>query len=308
MVKDTKNTPRKTATAAKAQLDSDIQATLNELIKILDTFLMENIKLREQNETLTKRIETLENLLTEKKDVALPPPSATPSSPVSTPSAAKVKYHALIISDSMLRHVGGDCPIKSTAVAPRKPKHAALIQDIPYVAPNQNPPLLVKKIVVPGATSARLYNEAMLIAKDFTFDHVICHCGTNYVPFMHPDDAIEEVSDLLDELKIIFKCKVTFSPILPKLSTDDRQSDSWNLSNESKDMINTIRNINSEVYRHCLTNNIGSLLCEDFVMDSRNPVPRKNLLAKDGCHLSRCGIVAMEHTIFEVINTYTGVK
>ena len=246
--------------------------------------------------------------LGKKNDGVPPPSSATPSPPVLTPPVAKSHYHALVISDSILRHVGGDCPKKTTAVAPKRPKHAALIQDIPYVAPKPNPPLLVKKIIVPGATSARLYYEAKQIANEFTFEHIICHVGTNYVPYMHPDDAIEEVCDLLDELKSIFKCKVTFSPILPKLTTDDRQSNSWELSTETKDMIDSIRNINKGIYRHCRINNIGSLLCDDFVMDTHNPVPRMHLLAKDGCHLNRRGIVALEHTIFEVINTYTGVK
>ena len=131
-----KTPKRTTTTSAKAQatpttttapVEPDIHATLKELIVKLDSYLAENIKLRELNEaltknteTLTKRIETLEQLLSEKNAKEASSTSIdTPSLPVSSPPAEKTPYHALILSDSMLRHVGGDCP-KVTRGSPKK--------------------------------------------------------------------------------------------------------------------------------------------------------------------------------------------
>ena len=168
--------------------------------------------------------------------------------------------------------------------------------------------LTVKKVVAPGARAAQLYNIAKELAKTYAFEHVICHVGTNYVPHEHPNDTIEEVSDLLAELKRIFNCRVTFSPILPRITLEDRQADGQNLSPESLGLLNNIQLINTEIYRFCQRNFIGTALCQAFVMDPRNPVPVKYLLAKDGCHLNRRGIVAMEHSICDVINAFAGLK
>ena len=312
----------KKANATKANLtkvvaaeeDDDDVPTLRELIKKLDAFLSENAALRrrndqlaERNDELAKRIETLENRLTDKQDQPSPT-VVTPTSPAPDP-VPKIRYDALVLSDSILRHVGVDCPSKKI-VPPEEPRSKIVYeQDIPYVAPKPYAPLLVKKVIAPGARAAKLYNIAKELSKKYSFEHIICHVGTNYAPHEHPDDTIEEVSDLLSELKIIFNCKVTYSPILPRITLEDRQTDdAQNLSPESLELLNTIQYINTELYRFCQRNKVGTALCQAFVMDSRNPMPRKHLLAKDGCHLNRRGIVAMEHTLYDVINAFSGLK
>ena len=89
---------------------------------------------------------------------------------------------------------------------------------------------------------------------------------------------------------------------------EDRQADGSDLSAESLELLNTIDHINSGIYRFCQKKHFGTALCRDFVMNHSNPSPRKHLLAKDGCHLNRRGIVAMEHSINDAINSFAGLK
>ena len=67
-------------------------------------------------------------------------------------------------------------------------------------------------------------------------------------------------------------------------------------------MINKLRYINLEMADFCEGELIDRLICDDFVMDKYDPVPNMSLLAKDGCHLSRRGIVAMENALFDHLN------
>ena len=321
---------RKTATSAKAQRDDtsapaaainptseDDLPTLKELILKLDAFLAENAALRkrndelyERNDELAKRVETLERLLEDKMEPSTTssPISAPPPLPPAPDTAPKERYDALILSDSILRHVGGDCPPKTTAPPPEPRKGEWYLQDVPYVAPKPYAPLLVKKCIAPGARAAKLYNLALGLAKDFTFDHIIVHCGTNYVMYDHPDDVVEEVTDLLAELRKLFNCRITYSPILPRVTKEERMDDGNELSPDTVELLQTIENINSRVYHFCQRRYFGTALCRAFVMNQYNPVPRKHLLAKDGCHLNRRGIVSMEHSIYDAINSFAGLK
>ena len=332
---------RKTATAAKAQRDDtsspapaaasnasttnptseDDLPTLKELILKLDAFLAENAALRKRNDELyeryiesnvrndelAKRIETLERLL-EDKTTTSAPISAPPPLPPAPDTAPKERYDALILSDSILRHVGGDCPPKTTAPPPEPRKGEWYLQDVPYVAPKPYAPLLVKKCIAPGARAAKLYNLALGLAKDFTFDHIIVHCGTNNVMYDHPDDVTEEITDLLAELRKLFNCRITFSPILPRVTKEERKDDGSELSPDTVELLQTIENINSKVYHFCQRRYFGTALCRAFIMNNRNPLPRKHLLAQDGCHLNRRGIVSMEHSIYDAINSFAGLK
>jgi len=305
--------PTKPTKVTVSNDSDDVLTTLNELIKKLDAFLAENAELRkrnnqldERNNQLAERIEHLEKLLSDKNDK--PPPAVVTSTSPAPEPVPKIRYDALILSDSIMRHVGGDLPTRKM-IPPEEPHSKPVYeQDLPYVAPKPYAKLLVKKVISPGARAAKLYNIARELSKTYSFDHIICHVGTNYVPYEHANDTIEEVSDLLAELKLIFKCKVTYSPILPRISMEDREADGRNLSPESLGMLNTIQYINTEIYRFCKKNYIGTALCQDFVMDPQNPVPVKYLLAKDGCHLNRRGIVAMEHSVCDAINAFAGLK
>ena len=89
------------------QQNTELKSTLQSVLSKLDQILSENVTLREQNNHLSERIEILEKLLTG-NSASDPDPPALPSQPVSQ----KEKYHALVISDSIFRHVGADCPKK----------------------------------------------------------------------------------------------------------------------------------------------------------------------------------------------------
>jgi len=207
-----------TATPSASAIPSAVSTNqlISELITKLDAFFTENAALRKRNDELASRIETLERRLAEKPELPSTDSSTAPAPVDPVDLAPKKKYDALILSDSILRHVGGDCPPKKpTAVPPEKLRGEWFSQDLPYVAPKPYKPLLVKKIVAPGARAAKLYNLARGLAKDFSFEHVVVHVGTNYVLYDHQDDNIEEVNDLLAELKTMFNCRITFSPILP---------------------------------------------------------------------------------------------
>ena len=96
--------------------NSDLKIQLGQVIDKLDKILEENISLRTKNEELTKRIVTLETLLSENvikecdesseaNSTITPCPDTTPFTP-----QPKQKHHALILSDSIMRHVVKDCP------------------------------------------------------------------------------------------------------------------------------------------------------------------------------------------------------
>jgi len=241
------STPSKTSAAAATRSKTeqnptelenlDLKATLKAISEKLDTFLSENIKLREdsqrhreENATLSQRIDTLEALLRDKENTPPPPP---PPKPNTVPSGRE-NFEILILSDSMLRHVMGDCPKKKedaklkTAImdlqlpfANRQVCQKAIEQDISLKvdsSPNpkiHRPPLRVKEVVIPGARAHRLLSEATVLSRAYNFEHVIVHVGTNYVPFV-PEQAITDITKLLDALPHLFPgCRVTFSPILP---------------------------------------------------------------------------------------------
>ena len=71
-----RSTPSKTSAATRSKTDQnrtelenlDLKATLKSISEKLDTFLSENIKLREENAALSQRIDTLEGLLRDKEN------------------------------------------------------------------------------------------------------------------------------------------------------------------------------------------------------------------------------------------------
>ena len=166
--------------------------------------------------------------------------------------------------------------------------------------------LCVKKIVVPGARCPRLLEEAMRLHQTHAFEEVIVHVGVNY---MHNPDycnfsASEEIKNLLSALKFQFGCRITWSPILPFVASDEQSYENRDapLSDHTLEMMRSSSFINNEVYQHCSRNMIDSMLCPEFLMDPFDPYPNKFLLAKDGTHLNRRGIVAMEHALAEHIS------
>ena len=301
--KPNKPTPDKSAPKTRGH-------ELEQLKITLDTVLEENRKLKEQNELFSKRIPSLEQRLQESESI---PPTPQPEPAPQPKTLPKQKCEVLIISDSIFRHVGGDCPLplrprirKDQEDAPRtqvQTKTLAITQDIPYKAERSKPPLSVKKVVIPGARAPRLLAEASLLARTFNFEHIICHVGTNYVPYCQPDQAIFEINEFLDNLRGLFRdTRITWSPILPRLTPQDKR---YPLAEE---MMDKIHEINTEVIANCDLHDYDLMVCDAFVPHSDTEVPLKFLLAKDGCHLSRLGVVEMEHTLFEYINIFFGVS
>ena len=254
--------------------------------------------LREQNNLLSGRIETLEILLTGDNSARSPltSPSTPPSQPAETPSPPKEKYNALIISDSIFRHVGADCPKK---VGVKR----ALERDIPLRLSKSLPLLKVKKVVIPGARCARLFDEASRLSQRYEFEEVVVHVGTNYIndEDCEPMPIFEEIQQFLGALKGAFKSRITFSPILPRVLREEQEYDQRYepLSELTLQTIELCRIINHEVHLFCESNSIGSMICPAFIMDAFDPYPDKSLLSRDGVHLSRKGIVRMENCLFD---------
>ena len=306
-----KDTPKKTRAQTAAAANSEI--TLADIMEKLNEFIEENAKLRETNAMLTqrmehatKRIEQLEQQLKISSDsneqpkeqpIVTPPPARPP----------KEHFDALVLTDSMFRHVGGDCFKNKRKIEAADPplKGVALEQDLPPHINADN--LKIKKVVLPGARCSRIWAEASSLALRYTFDHVLVHVGTNYLPYRDQDEAIYQINNLLTSLKELFGCQISWSAIIPRLARDDMpKGPTDELSEDSNFLIEAVRYINTEVIAHNNQSNIGLLLCEPFLMKLHNPVPRKQYLAKDGCHLNRRGIVELEHSMYDHLKYHIG--
>ena len=89
--------------------NNDLKYKLDNVLTKLDQILDENAKLHEQNENFADQILTLENLLKNNENLD-EPLAADPAQPVLLEAPKKESYHALVLSDSLLRHVGISCP------------------------------------------------------------------------------------------------------------------------------------------------------------------------------------------------------
>ena len=133
----------------------------------------------------------------------------------------------------------------------------------------------------------------------YSFDEIIVHCGANYLNTWYTDDDISsEISELLGALGDLFKCNIVFSPILPMVTIPEQLPENRPkpLLPESQERINRICHLNSSIYRFCSSKGFFELHCPEFMSPFF-----KHLLCKDGCHLNRNGIVAMEHMLIEYI-------
>ena len=285
----------------------ELKCTLDKIVVKLDKILDENISLREhnkalngRNQALVQRVETLEaSQLT--ANAAIDAVSEPTPAPPATPVTIKVPFQALILSDSMLRHVAGDCLTRRRDPLNRPtPSRRALVQDISHRVSRSQPKLDIKKICVPGARAPRLLQEAVHISRDFSFEAVYVHVGTNSLCDTINGDLVAELEQFLRALKGIFRCAIIFSFILPRITTADKYNEQpRKLSRESACQIEAIRYVNQELADFCDAERFGTLVCEDFEMDEFEPCPDMSLLAKDGLHLSRKGVVAFENALID---------
>ena len=189
----------------------------------------------------------------------------------------RIYKDVLILSDSIYRHVGSECPKANY------PKLPAIYSDFELGS------ISILKVVCPGARCDRLFSEAALLHRTHEFGQVIIHVGSNYVPrvgdgppYPSPSDIASEITDFLTAVEQLLRAGVTFSCILPRrdLSVVD------------------------------FINSVMSLVCDfwhglDFVWC---PLFRRyrgrlnlSLLAHDGVHLSRKGAEALYYKVAEHI-------
>lgn len=268
----------KAALESKSELEAKI-------IDKLDQILSENHELKQ-------RVLQLENQLS--AHVLPPECPPTPSPPAAQQLPPENSYDVLLISDSICRHVGGEVP-KAGRFQP------AINKDIPGPSLAANhPPLRVKKIVIPGATCARLFSQAVELSLQYSFREVVCHVGANYVwGHVNTAEIANEISAFLDALKDLFSCGVTFSPILPRASADEMKFENRYapLSAQTLKSLAEIDDINTQVGYFCRSANIDIMLIRSFIMDPYAPYPNKGQLAADGGHLNRKGVLRFEQAL-----------
>ena len=227
------------------------------------------------------------------------PTSPTQPAVAASQPPAKARFDMLLLSDSMFRHVAADNPNPPNYV-----RGLALQQDIPIALTKSEPHkhFTVKKVIVPGARCPRLLAEASALALNFEFDEVVVSCGTNYLQDSEAAEIITDTQQLLWALKGLFKCQITFSPIIPRVTQDEQKPENRRepLSQFSYEMLDKTRCVNAEVIVFCDAKSFDLLFCPDFIMHKID-YPNKWLLAKDGCHLNRRGIVAMDNALFDHI-------
>ena len=204
----------------------------------------------------------------------------------------------MILSDSILRHVGTDCPTNTQL------RSKVIRKDIP-ITRNPSPyhhngpsDLKVMKLVVPGACCARLWSEALILSRDYNFEEVIVHVGTNHLSTYPDNVTFNEVTTLLTALQDLLSAKVSFSPILPRVTEAEQLplNRSKPLSPESTILLNRIVTLNIDIAKFCARSYINEIACPEFMSPGF-----KHLLCKDGVHLNRRGIVALDHTIIGYI-------
>ena len=193
-------------------------------------------------------------------------------SPPPTNVGTKKHFDVLIISDSIYRHVGIECPKDRSAFTPR-----------PIISTFDIGQITFMKVVCPGARCDFLWAEAVLLNVNYNFDHVILHVGTNYVPNSmnnnprSPLDTSDEICQLLNAIGPLLQAKVSYSYILPRLDLS---------------VIDGINAINTTIFEYCSANNIAYMpMCLSF--KRVKGVLDRSLFANDGVHLSRKGVAAI---------------
>ena len=175
----------------------------------------------------------------------------------------------LILSDSIFRHVGTECPKEQDV----KFHNTTL----PIVSNFSMGNLDIMKVIVPGAQCDRLLRIAAELHAKFSFEHVVVNVGTNYVRQLIPcPDVATDISGLLKSMDILFECKVTWSCILPQRNLG---------------LIRGINVINYLVADFCAANGYGFLQCTRFLQLNGNL--DMSLFARDGIHVSRKGAEAL---------------
>ncbi len=259
---------------------NDLKRTNSQLLKINAALIERNKQLRNENDRTSD---------SDDSDGYTEDLNNTPDGLVKTPvvpanhfaPALKDFYDVLILSDSIYRHVGTECPRTSPSPLPFSSE---------FTVGNVS----VRKVVCPGARCVKLMSTAAELNLDHRFGHVILHVCANYFRDRVPPHEISaEINDLMDSIGALFKCGISFSCVLPQVDMG---------------LIDAINSANRDVALFCQVRGYGFLQCMEFARRADRPF----LLARDGIHLSRKGAGAMfrclsEHIIFEhkiVLNSF----
>ena len=279
--------------AAKFRAANDLQlaamrAENDRVVAENDGLRAENLKLMERMDQLLKIIEDSPKLQLDDSELddstsvpaeSPPPAVACDSFEAYDPFEATAEQRRiLILSDSILRHVGVECPVekpprpdllaRQRRYSPKKP----IIRDFMI----NNKSVSVHKVVIPGARCDRIIVEASLIAqKDADiYREVLVHVGANYDS---PATAQREIEDCLVALQQLFPdASITFSEALPQY--DEGYSDAVN---------NEFIEMNRRIGEFCLNRGMRTFGVDAFFIGR----PR-HLYARDGIHIGGRGIDA----------------
>ena len=180
----------------------------------------------------------------------------------------------LVLSDSILRHIGSSCP--------KKPGDQGPVYDEFHLdAAKQH---RVRKIIVPGARCDRLWSEAVIAARDLPdINNVIVCVGANYPNTCTPDFACNEIQDFLSAISSLFpNAQVAWTLTLPQFN---------------RNILRGIRYVNDSLIKFCELNVIDMIASPEFSLYTNNFNSVRSLFAHDGVHLNKEGINIMESAI-----------
>ena len=210
----------------------------------------------------------------------------------------KYNYDILIISDSIMRHVGEVCPKVDEPASDRAKvlkEHRTttmLAESKPIHSEFWIHGLSVYKVVIPGARVNRLWAEAAVLSRTHDFGHVIAHVGINYIPsprknfvLLHREKVESEICEFLDGLAKSFTGKISFSAILPTRDVT---------------FISGITGINRAVASFCESKGYGVMYVHAFTRNLGGLIG-PSMFAKDGLHLNAVGIQIVEDAIREYV-------
>jgi hypothetical protein len=241
-----------------------------------------NDNLKEINSQLLDKLNNLLPARSHEPIAATDPPISTEQSP--TPYhdhdyqdfelAVNQGSQTLILSDSILRHIGSSCP--------KKPGDQGPVYDNFHLdAAKQHH---VHKIVIPGARCDRLWSEAVLASRDLPdINNIIVSVGANYPNSCTPAFACNEIQDFLSAIARLFpNAQVAWTLTLPQFNRDNLRG---------------IRYLNDQLIKFCELNVIDMIASPEFSLFANNYNSVRSLFAHDGVHLNKEGIKIMESAI-----------
>ncbi len=186
----------------------------------------------------------------------------------------------LILSDSILRHVGSSCP--------KKPGFAGPVLDSFCLDPATEYHH-VHKVVVPGARCSRLWPEAVKASIEHpNCSNIIVCVGANYTQMFTPSQAVREIEEFLTAVSELFPdARVAWTVTLPQF--------------DHGPVLGGIRYANDAIFDFCIENDIDIIYAPEFSLYANEVNSVRKLFAIDGIHMNKAGITAMTNVIRDYI-------